>query len=285
MRRAPTFRVRAFTLMEMMVVVGVIAILVAMSVPALGPILASNHQSEVLNTLNGVLTAAQTAAQANGTEVALRVERAYKTDKYGEMVDANGRHPHESGFQGPFWLPYQQIRYVILGTTTAVTGGAAFRRLPDSKVTKLPEGAWIAPDYATNSLYLNTNAPEYFDPNYLVNDYRPRDDGYPDVVNYNATESFYVVFSPAGSVTQFGTDRLVYRDESQRDADGTPLYVPYPHTTNRRFASARGFIVYDRKRYESVNPSGRVRRDFLAAEGRPVFISRFLGSIVEGESR
>ena len=62
----PIFSSPAFSLVEMMVVVGIIVVLVSITMPAIGPMMSSNKEAQVLNTLSGLLINAQATATQIG---------------------------------------------------------------------------------------------------------------------------------------------------------------------------------------------------------------------------
>ena len=92
-----------FTLVELLVVAGIILLIVALAVPAFGPILRSNELAEAAGTIGTVLATAQSAAQFYGTWVAAEIGQA--------------------GEPGPHGLAHQQVRFLALdGISTERTG-------------------------------------------------------------------------------------------------------------------------------------------------------------------
>lgn len=263
---------RAFTLVELMVVAAIIILIVSIATPAIGPMLASNEKSSAISTLKGVLAAAQTAAAVKGTSVGVRIERAYRTNTDGFMIDSQGRTVLDAGFSGPVWLDHQQARILDFSTTKQYS----FIFEPGSKVYELPAGAWVAP-----ADYLRTDAAHNYNMSEAGLTFNPPST--PAVVPYNVFETFYVVFNAAGEISVFPYDWNWYSDRSQPILDSNnnlqPRYVPYMQNRN----SALSLIVYNRKDYESIDPrDGDARRAFLINRAEPVFINRVTGAIIQG---
>jgi len=284
---------QAFTLIELMVVVGIIVLLAVIAVPSVGSILASNHQTQAMQTLTGALTVAQARAENRGG-YAIRIERAFATNKYGFMLDTNGNASvswntdtraleYNGNFapaNAPVWLDYQQIRFL----QPPVKGPYYTPALDE--VIPLPKGVWLAPDYAVNSAF----NPAYYDSNKYGN---PVDPTTPltvrDSTSTNPFETFTIVFNQRGEVIEarpmYGingapSDNYQYQDQTQSlDSSLIGQLTSYP------YPSARGVIMYDREKFLALansDPTYERRAEFLAKNGRPLYINRFLGSLVEG---
>ena len=261
-----------------MVVAAIIVLLVTLSVPAIGPMLKANQTAQAVNMLNGLLTTAQTAAEANATPVALRIERAFAVNGQGIMVDAQGRLSSNPAFTGPVWLDHQQARYVIYGAKPRQDKYASvFEQLSGTTTVALPKGAWLAPDFAVDS---NFNLPDY-----TVEQPPSAGAGEPPGVDFNLFETFYIVFDQTGAITQFPASQLIYYDQTQPDSSNEYPYPGYPdaYLLNNppRYPSARGLLVYDRNEFNGLT-SDTARFSYLQTNARPVYINRSLGSLVEG---
>jgi len=263
-----------------MVVVGIIIILVSLTAPAVGPMLASNDESQAASTVSGLLTAAQTSAQATGLPVAIRFERAYKVDDRGMMVDVQGRLTTNSAFSGPVWLDYQRARIVNFATTKQVV----FRWTPQSKVYSLPRNFWVAPAAA-----VSPGATKAFTANSLLagvdypagTRYQPVDGTHvKPPYAFDLLDTFYVVIGADGELTRFPASDNGYFDQTQPYIVGTDTRTPYVGHPDE---SARGLLVYDRKKWDSLpaNDNG-ARLDFLRTTGRVLFINRATAAVVEG---
>ncbi len=287
LRLAAHAATRAFTLIELMVVVAIIILLVGIAVPAVGPALNTSQQAQAIQQLTGAITIAQARAMSQGG-YALRVERAFKTNIAGFMVDANGEPclaydkngelVSNSAFDpsaAPVWLDYQQIRYVRPSRVNP-----CYEPTIDD-VIKLPPSVWLAPDYATST---------GFDVNYYNSSKTglwssttpPRSSQ-----RFNPFETFCIVFDQSGQVTELRAYNLVQSDKYQYQDQTQPRLISnvvVPPITWYPYNSARGVIVYDRKQFESLGSDTAAKTSFLRQKGRPIFVNRFLGSLVEGRT-
>ena len=286
-------RAGGFTLVELMVVVGLIVLLIAIAVPAIGPLTASNQQAQAVSTLAGLITTAQTAAQANITPVAVRVEPAFRTDRRGLMEDALGQPADGSGafdpLRAPRLLGHQQLQLLLFASrrvdqaTDSVDMNPAFSRMPEASPVALPKGMWLAPDYALR--WDGQGGRRSMAEEDLRIDHNERADPSADWENpgaaFNLMDTFYIVFDQSGASTRFPAEKLWYYDESQRQAAGSgpprPLLLWHPDD------AARGVLVYDRQRFNAYAPTDAAGRwTFLATNARPVYVNRSLGSLIQG---
>jgi type II secretory pathway pseudopilin PulG len=266
----------------LVVVIGIIILLIAIAVPAVGPALSSNHQTQAIQLLTNAITIAQTRAENRGG-YAIRIERAFKTDPRGYMVDADGESAVAANLapnsrftpsRAPVWLNYQQIRYLNPPKDTPAYMPAVDEVIP------LPKNAWLAPDYA-----LHTAAPVNFDPKFYDPQYTQAVPvvtlPFPSTASsrFNSFDTFCIVFDQRGNVTELRWD---VAGDNYRYLDQTQLTASGPPASGFLYDSARGVILYDRPRFESA---GTGKAAYLAREGRPLYINRFLGTLVEGRTQ
>ncbi len=267
-----------FTLIELMVVVVILILLVSVSVPAVGPMLASNQEAQVLNTLNGILTTAQSQAIAKGTEVGVRFERAIRTNDAGLILDTNGKNSSQTGYDvdKPALLDYQRVRIVDFAQFKDV----AFRHNSETKVYDLPPGTWVAPGEC-----LEWPSPGLVEAK-LIKD--PAEDS-ERAVKFNRIETFYVVFDQEGELTRFPPAYNTYADLTQQYLQSDVWVVPYVNHSDKsdpdsqRGYSARSLLVYDRQQWLNQPDTHAARLAFMQSQARPVYISRATGAILGGK--
>jgi hypothetical protein len=270
-----------------MVVVGIIVLLVSVTLPAVGPMMASSKEAQVFNTLGSLLVNAQATTSQTGTCVALRVERAFKADDRGFMLDAAGR----SRLLGPapydtthpvVWLDHQQVRFVTLGSDNQ----QVLSQLKDTKVYDLPNTVWIAPDYSLatgwptslglpNWAALTATAGNFAESNVQCT---PLYNSVP-YATFNRLETFYIVFNPSGNLVQYPAGNIVYADASQQYLDGNNL--PISPRIAHPDSSARSVFIYDRNAWNELAPTDSAGRAQLLARSRSVNINRVTGCVVE----
>ncbi|HSW44457.1 MAG TPA: hypothetical protein VLM89_02690 [Phycisphaerae bacterium] len=252
-----------------MVVVGIIVLLVSITVPAVGPMLASNQQARVVNTLNGLLINAQAMTSQTASCVGLRVERAFKTSDLGLMLNDSGM-PSAASNTPPVWLDHQQVRFVQL----AAYRDQVFSHVKDSKVFELPKEYWLAPDYSLAAANLT-------EANLL---WMPVDqNNTPKVLaTFNRLENFYIIFSPEGDLTRYRAANLNYADSSQQYPSGSTWLTPRIQHPD---ASARSVFVYDRRQWNETAPDDDAGRRLILSQSRAVNISRVTASIVEEKTK
>ena len=252
-----------------MVVVGIIVLLVTITIPAIGPMLASNEQAQVSNTLSGLLINAQATANQTATCVGLRIERAFKTDDLGIMIDGNVA---EAGNQ-PVWLDHQRARFVTL----AAYRDQVFRQTANTKVYDLPKNFWLAPDYT-----FDTTRTNYFTSLTESNlRYQPVLTGV-NLAAYNRLDTFYILFSAEGELVRRTAGTTIYADQTQRYLVGANPTAPFiPH----RDESARGVFVYDRRQWNEIDPADSAGRAALLGQSLPIYINRVAGSAVEEKNK
>ena len=281
-----------------MVVVGIIVLLVTITIPAIGPMLASNEQAQVSNTLSGLLINAQATANQTATCVGLRIERAFKTDDYkpnplGLMIDTAGHTPFVLGTTGfsadsaytgvPFWLDHQQVRFVTLEGRDQV-----FRQPAFTKVYDLPKNFWLAPDYtfdADRQNYFTSLAENIIKVPTQTNP----DDRVPQtladggkVAAYSRLETFYILFSAEGELVRRPAGTTIYSDQTQRYLVGADQKTPFIIHPDE---SARGVFVYDRRQWNELALGDSAGRAALLGQSWPIYINRVAGSAVEEKNK
>lgn len=239
---------RAFTLTELLVVLAIIVVMSSLSAPAIYQYMLERQRAAAVQTFSAAVANAQVLAQANFTTVAVRVERAFRTDDAGRMLkDATGR---------PTWLDHQQIRTLAVGLRQSGRPVAreenAFRQLAGTGTAHLPPAAWLAPDDGLSLLAGGDTA------------WQPPTSG---IAAIDLLDTFYIAFDRRGERVRLPADRLVYLDETQNDA-----FVGFPRPSNL------GAIAYNRERFEKSS-----RDPYWLKMGVPLYVDRRTGSTIRGE--
>lgn len=268
----------AFTLIELMVVIGIIVVIAAIALPAMGPMMRSNQTAQVVNTLNGLLVTAQAAAEANGTPVAIRIERAFAT----KNIDIAGRRFEvmDRDINGNAkWLDHQQARFLIFASFK----DRAFRQIDGSKVATLPKNMWLAPEYALTPNTPQFTAPDLSEPSLT---YAPTvTPTTATVTTYDRLDNFFITFDRLGQLTAFPASDNNYADRTQTyPSTGSPAVPIVPYISHAD-GSARAVLVYDRGLFSAIPSSDGAARLALLKASRPVFINRTTGSILEEQSK
>lgn len=239
---------RAFTLIELMVVVAIIVVVSALAVPSIASLMSTYEKQKGVASFETLLATAQATARSHFTSVALRVERAFETDEYGRMV--------LGADDQPIWLDYQQVRLLVFAGMRPQFGHFAeqmsFRQLTNSRPTAMPVSFWLAPDYARSSSFNPTL------------EWQPSDTNTKPI---NTLDTFYIVWNRHGELVRLPASRMLYLDAAQDHA-----LVDHP------YSSALSVIGYDRFAFEQSGGN----LDILD-EGLPLYINRHNAMLITGE--
>lgn len=223
---------RAFTLIELMVVIAIIIIIIAVAGIFIPGLLRSSEQSQTIKSIEMAVTTSQANSETYRSSCGLRIERAYKTDLDGFMIKNNGI---------PVWQDYQQIKFVAFGIKQSsspffgyfgsqvsippfgdnLDETKTYRKLKNSPTIKLPKNFWVG----NQSLD------------------KPWQPSNPEAVPIIPFETCYVIFNYKGEITSV-KNWLYYLDETQPYGDKYPI-VEHPDV------SSKSLIVYDRIKYNA----------------------------------
>ncbi|MCH7701114.1 MAG: prepilin-type N-terminal cleavage/methylation domain-containing protein [Planctomycetes bacterium] len=285
----------AFTLIELMVVAGIITLLLAMTLPALSAMWAQRKQAHVQNTLRGVLSSARVQAKSRGERGLFfclidGVQKVFPivreplrpfdpldptTDPF-EMTDNDtlDRFLVVEGDVHTFPDPLRVVpRYVVDNT------GSSWDRWDADELTN--EFYRSAPGNATqvhrNFFTMIFSADGRLMPsrNVLIHD--------PDLLPTAATDGFGDRTGfPVSAITQYA------------DSGGTVIVLPGPalpdivdDTGNDglNFIGVDGILVYDDSLFRDLAPvdgDGLLRQELIIRTGRPMYVSRVTGEIIMG---
>jgi type II secretory pathway pseudopilin PulG len=283
---------RAFTIVELIVVVTVIVLILAVAVPGLSAMNAQARLVSAQQLINGVTTRAYFLSLADRAMTAVRFfPGAWDTIDKTEKQAPGGR---------------QHLAiYSYIGTTVqenasgafTVQFGEYFQRTKNMNSVVMPEDVWAAPIEALSSASVSLPGGPYnpFGPNFVLS-------GTAGQFAFNAER---VSGSDGGGFLN-ADDFLIVCDPDTGVRTGTPqpyrvrAYVPkysgsYPTYENfenqgpgdpvayQRY-SFGGLITYRREAF-AVCRTGQECQDYLRYEGRPFMVHRFSGGLLSGAGR
>ncbi|MBL8878448.1 MAG: prepilin-type N-terminal cleavage/methylation domain-containing protein [Phycisphaerales bacterium] len=280
-----------FTLVELVVVIAVIGLVLAFAVPALNNMTGESKLLAAVQTVNGVLTRAYYASQADRQLTAVRFMPGAWDFTEGQDPQAATSRQHIVSYS---W---------VTATDREVSGSfnlqlrEQFQRRPSSESIQLPPDIWAAPVEAWRDSTSNrehNNMPTDMD---ALTGRRGRFDlsarstspGSSD--RMMSADDFVIAFDPQSGL------------KSQRERVRLRGYVPmeYPDTALRglevddngqtgssqvfydRYTSA-GVVVYRREPFAALGDTAAPedRQRILRAHGRAYFVHRYGGGLVLG---
>lgn len=280
---------RGFTITELLVVIFIIGLLLGIAVPGITRISAESRLSTAVQTINGAITRAYYASQADMQLTALRFVP-------GEWDYHEGEEPQRAGGRQHI------VAYSYVGRSDYSDPASAeftsqfeehFERRTGNESIELPFDIWAAPVEAWRDP-LNQNRDLA-----VLRGERGRFELNPDPnwagnagEQFLDADDFLVVIDPQDGVkTTRETFRLKAYDptlnpptewEGRRDRDGRFGRNSTPY---QRFSSA-GVVIYRREPFAAIpgadDGAARQRQQVLRATGRPYYAHRFGGGLVMG---
>ena len=282
----------AFTIIELIVVITVIALILAIAVPGMSAINLESRFSRATQTINGALTRAYFAALADVNMTAVRFLP-------GEW-DFNETAEAQRAVGGQNMLTYSYV-----GTSAAnpdnpdnVLFGEYFQRREGSSSIQLPDDIGIAPvealDTGTRQVVVNQGNGDgmvsraNLGRDFVLSGYR-RDftlDAAIPSEDFLQADDFLIVFDPqtgvrSGVPTPMRVKAYVPSSyggwaggrETDRNQAGDVFYRRY---------SFSGIVLYRREPFVSLGDDPEARQNWLRANGRPYLVHRFSGGLVMG---
>ena len=259
---APRQTKAAFTITELLVVIGIMVILITLVTPAFTKMFRSHRQAAASNLINSALTYAKAHAAATQQYAGLR----FQFDRDGPL---NGR------------------QYIVLIEKAAITSQYEYRPVADRKPTPIPKGIGIL-------------SGELDSPSIVPNDYLDDSDENPYCLKGATT--FTIIFSPTGQMVSRGVevrgrdqydavlntiavvddgDALLYDDGFRGSSIRPPVWcVEEPGTS--------GFYIFDQTIMADLEYSDTRYTDYISRyESDPtirrVLINAYTGTIIEDE--
>ena len=279
---------RAFTVVELAVVIGIIVLLVALAVPAFNSMSVQSRHASAVQSINGILTRTHIAAIGERSMMAVRFgPAAWDLDQTAEgAADKNRQvavtYRYMTSVEEPFnpGNVYYDERFV---------------RREESQPIRLPSDVWVAPaeGLLSQNLYGYSNFGADFVLRGNVGQFELEALDQSGAVNaefYNA-DDFLVVFDPhtglmgGGRPSAFGLRAYdpVNGVESAGNWRGANANPPWNPEFNR-FAFT-GLVIYPREPFVALgaNADGTDRQELLRRIGRAYYVNRHSGVLVAGE--
>ncbi len=294
---------RAFTLVEMLVVLAVIGLILAFAMPALTAMNAEARLTSTSQMIQGTLTRAYYLSLSETALTAVRFLPAP-----WDVSDKTG--PGVAGRQRAVIYRYTGTSFDP-NTPGNVAFNEYFARATELPPVDLPDGAWVAPLEALSNESVTLmpdpgsggfgTPPAYslFGPNFVL-DGRIAVNGDPNAFAYDVNrrnrnpdglsflnaDDFMLVFDPRAGLRS-GTPQTcrlrAYSPADKYETDGDPK----TSEPNKRYYQRYGFsglIVYPREVFVTLGASatGQDRQAFLKTAGRPYMVQRFGGGLLSG---
>jgi prepilin-type N-terminal cleavage/methylation domain-containing protein len=275
---------RGFTITELLVVIFIIGLLLSIAVPGITKISAESRFSTAVQTINGAITRAYYASQADMQMTALRF--------------VPGEWDYHEGEEGQRAFGRQHIvTYSYVGRANYEDNNGnfvskfeeRFERRPGSESIELPYDLWAAPIEAWADPRNDTIARDVLRGTPRAFELDASNPGSNNQRFLNSDDFLIVIDPQAGVKTgrelfplrAYDPSPGVEREwEGERNFGSGRLTRPY-----QRYSSA-GVVVYRREQFAAVagadNTAAEQRQQVLRASGRPYFAHRFGGGLVMG---
>lgn len=266
-------RVAGFTLVELIVVLTVIVLLLAVSMPGLSSMHRDMRANAAVQTISGMLTRAYYLSIAESTLTAVRFMPA-------EWDVESDEEPPKGGLQ-------RVAVYQYVGATyDPATGGVVFNEFfaPVESIPsmELPAGIWAAPVEALDDvtqmrdLVLNGRITQSGEHNFS---YNADPNVNPDFLN---ADDFLIVFDPQSGLR--GGQPTLY---PIRAYDPQQKFIDYQSSAGEPYQryGFTGVVLYNREvlvELAGSSPDAEELQDYLQTDGRPYLAHRFSGGLVSG---
>lgn len=285
-----TRRRRAFSIVELLVVIGIIGLLLTLGVPAYNQIIKQSSLSGTTQQISGLLARASLLSVTDHNLIAVRACPAEWT------LDPNDRVPEEMrGAQRMQVYAYQyELDPNALPNINAIAGKPnpfeGFVIKPNGPDLVLGANQWVAPVEALTAGPPEISYASALHPlngaisrtaNDLGNLFRTTSTGL-DNIKFLDADDFLIVFDPDTGLRTWTSP-----------TDPPPPLLGFSHDPadagrfDRRAAMTRrnftGVVVYPREPFVALPSDAETRQKWLRANGRPYYVSPFGGALVEGE--
>jgi len=277
----------AFTVVELVIVITVIALLLLISIPGLSKMATDSRFSAAVQSLNGVLTRTYYQSLADMNFTAVRIGPG-NWDHGDDEAHVDREHMHA--------VPYRYGPAYDSGANNNVpVFDERFGRIQDDSVAVLPSDVWAAPietlglnsvnaaddDFADQLL---TGQAGHFEANSDSTNTRPSWSNQ----SFFPADDFLIVFDPQAGVRQDfrrpSNNRNSWDSYALRTIDKNPSSPRYNKESNIWRYGSIGVILYPREAFLALgdNADSADRAEFLRQQGRPYFVHRYGGELVMG---
>lgn len=250
----------AFSLVEMLVVIGIIAILVGLAVPAINAMQKSFNSTGAEGMISAALSTARTLAISNQQYAGVRFQKVYSQNN---SLEAD-----------------QYMIFIIYDSANERGWVCGFTAVAGYKPMKLPENVSVI-----DKIILNRSLNADCDCTLSCVE-KPLEDTDLDntVINKSITDTstFSIVFSPAGKLVshKLRCARKSVNDDVFNDLP-TGMFVEdnYEDSGIGVEMSRMNFVIYDRGKFKNLKTSNE-RWDYLS-ELKTIYVNAYTGEIIK----
>lgn len=292
---------RAFTIVELLVVVGVIALILTIAVPGLGGMLQQVRQDAALRNVSSLMSRAYFTAAADANPTAVRVMPG-KWD-FSAIAEPNQASDRQHLVLYSMRGEYRDFNSGALRAPGMLNSGYIqyFARTPGADALILPADVWAAPVETTASAVANNPYGDVFAQGALEGRLDTFGRNPESDTDFMDSEDFLLVFDPdaglrsspgwlAGrapryTIKTYDPNQVVSAGE--RIGTGTVSNRANQYTR----AAFSGVALYSRTAYRALDQSGnrparwQDRHSWLQRNSRPYFVGRQGGGLIEATAR
>jgi prepilin-type N-terminal cleavage/methylation domain-containing protein len=276
----------AFSLVELLVVLVIVASLVALSIPAINAMQKSFGSTGAEGMISTALSTARTLAIKNGHYTGVRFQKEY-----------NIKDPQ---------INAAQYMIFVVNDADISNVNEAFRVIEGYKPIKLPENVGVIDMMRRTSNADTVTAPRCDNANERKLIASDLDDSIPanrdpnqNNMNITDTSAFSIVFSPAGKLVihdvRTRNKKGNWRPSNKNDSDNDDVFNSLVNITNNNLGqfvqddyaqfglggekSRREFVLYDREKFEKMTNKTQ-RMNYLNGL-KPMYINAYTGEIIK----
>ncbi len=267
---ASTIR-RAFTLIELMVVMGIVVLIIAVSLPAIKAMTKGNDTGQAAAMLSSLISHARSIAISQGRMAAVVL--------YEEGAGLSP--PQPANRTSALFLVEDRTN-----TTAVPAGFIRFYPLPDSTVQHLPVGAKIA-SFNTDT---SGNTRLFADSSVLAaNTNKVRVVVFDNGGQLVLSGGIAIDTNPGRMTTNFNSSldttygvpawQVILKDTLLVDINTVPTATQIPLS-----ASSPGFVIYSNEEFNNANPTGTpidTQNQWLIQHAKVLVINAYTGTVIQ----